>query len=501
MLVGAVALGALAAGAVAAVYSAGALQSADRLRAALIPESTGVAALLTGFVDEETGERGYVITSQRRFLEPYRLGQHQVGLLTSRLHAELAGDRRAEALLATIEKRGAAWLDLTARPEIADVASGHDAAAVAAERTGTGKARFDALRQSVALLSSLISSEEGRAVDGLHDREVATLWLSIGATAVALVLLTASWLLLRKWVIGPIAGLDDEVAIVAGGDLGHAVRPGGLAEMSSLGESVERMRRRLRDDSDELRHLRAALAEGSLVSEQLRSELAPVGAAVGLELAGRVLPADGTLAGDWYDAWPVSGGLLYLALVDVSGHGALSGILALRIKTLLQAALSSERAPGAALQFVASQLGDTGAGFATGIVVGIDTSSGRCSYASAGHPPGVVMHEDGTVSYLEPTGPLLGPYPGHWTTERIEVTPSDSLVLYTDGLTEARRRDGDGDFELAGLLEVLASAASRRVDPEAILEELIYTLHRVCQTPLHDDATVLVAQLRRLPSE
>lgn len=491
-----VGLGAVAVGAVAATYSARSLAAADRLSSTLIPEAHDANSLLTELVDQETGERGYIITGEKKFLQPYDQGSRDVAVLTGALRDDARSDPTEQRLLTAVESRYAAWLDKTARPEITEVASGHTATAVAAERTGAGKARFDAIRSSVNALMAQIASAQRAAATQMHDRALATLWLSIATTVVAVALLAVSWFFLRRWVTVPIARLDGEVAVVASGDLGHAVRPGGLAEMASLGTSVERMRRRLLEDSDELRHLRQALTQGSLLQEQLRSELEPASTALDLRVSGRVLPADGVLAGDWYDAWQVGSGLVYLALVDVSGHGASSGIFALRMKTLLGVALSSERSPGAALEFVSEQLGDTGERFATAVLVAIDTATGRCSYANAGHPPGIVLHQDSSVTYLEPTGPLLGPFRASWTTRDLTLRPSDTLVLYTDGLIEARRLDGT-EMEVGGLLESLPSAVSPQTDPDEVVESLIEIVRSTCLMPLFDDATIFVAQLRR----
>lgn len=74
-------------------------------------------------------------------------------------------------------------------------------------------------------------------------------------------------------------------------------------------------------------------------------------------------------------------------MVDISGHGPVAGLFALKIKQLLAPALRLGMSPGDALRWVADQLGDTGDQFATCLVVEISPSSGHCRYANAGHPP------------------------------------------------------------------------------------------------------------------
>lgn len=492
----AVGLAVVAFGAATVGFGVQSLRSADVVSHYLIPVERDTNLLLTAYVNQETGLRGYVITGQKSFLQPFYDGERTSVHLTFVLRRKLVAVSDRSQLAATTRAHNR-WLETTALPEIADVARGDTAAAVAAERTGVGKRRFDRLRSDVSHLSATVAHLETTSVTGLRRRASSTVWLAIIEGAAALLLLGATWLVLRRWVTAPIAALEGDVRAVADGDLDHRIEVVGLAEMESLAKSVESMRERLRADTDELLHLRAALVSSVSLQEQLSQELLAVGSSPEVALAGRTLPAGGMLAGDWYDAWSLAEGCLALALVDVSGHGALTGIFALQVKTLLKAIASGELAPGEALGQLAEHLGETDERFVTGILLYIDTASGECSYANAGHPAGLVLRH-GEDHVLAATGPLLGPFPASWRTETFRLETEALLVLYTDGVVEARHEDGR-EFGVDGLVEAISDGAGTG-EPTAAVAAVIERVEETCLTPLDDDATIVACKLQRASS-
>lgn len=493
LLIGLISLGVVGFGVVTVVSGMQALGAANRLTESLLPIERSTNLLLTAFVDEETGERGYVITGQRRFLQPFFAGEAEADSLTRTLRRKLRDDPAELRELALVEARHSSWLNETAYPEISEVSRGDASAAVAAERTGAGKAHFDAVRASIGALYRSVAGEEARSVVNLHERATITLWVAVAEGVVGLVLLAGSWLLLRRWVTDPIASLGRQVDLVAQGQLDREIEIGGLAEMSELGGNVELMRERLRSDSEELRHLRRALTASESLQQQLSRELAAVGASAALAVEGRILPAGGLLAGDWYDAWAIGENGIAVAVVDVSGHGATTGIFALRVKTLLTAGGSESLPPGEVLGLLARQLGDTEDRFVTGLLIHIDSESGRCSYANAGHPSGAVLGRDGVRLLLEPTGPLLGPMPGHWATRHFQLRPDETVLVCTDGVLEAHRHDGS-EFGLDGVLQAVRLGRSGG-EPREIVASVVQAVTRSCVVPLDDDATVFACRL------
>ena len=186
-------------------------------------------------------------------------------------------------------------------------------------------------------------------------------------------------------------------------------------------------------------------------------------------MATRFEPAEGILAGDWYDVLRLGPTRIGMAIVDVAGHGAATGVFALRTKQLVLAGLRSGLPPGRVWQWVYRQLGDTGDLFLTGAVAIIETDSGKLSYASAGHPELLLARPGGgrgSVEMLEATGPLLGPFNGTWETVEATMRSSDVLVACTDGLTEARD-EAQEEWGIEGLATVVRQTAGDGPDAVA----------------------------------
>jgi len=368
------------------------------------------------------------------------------------------------------------------------------AAALAAEDTGTGKVDFNRMRQAVGQLQNSVL-RQFQQLDNTVDSSIeSTFVLVVVRAGIVLLLVVLTLFLLRRWVNDPIERLARDVRTVADGDLDRPIDPAGPPELASLGTDIEAMRRRLRDEADELRQVREALAERSPLQLLLREELEASSEGLGTAVAGRLLPAEGVLAGDWYDTWDRSGSGVAAVLVDISGHGPAAGLFALKIKHLLTPAVRSGNAPGAAFDYVAEECGETGEQFATGIVVEIDETGRRCRYANAGHPPGLLFRGD-SVTELSTTGPLLCALPGSWRTASVEVRPGDVIVLSTDGVTEARRPDGS-EFGLDGLIEAVRGHRGNG-DADSLAEALVSALRESCTLPLKDDATIVVVHVGR----
>ncbi|MGI8758074.1 MAG: PP2C family protein-serine/threonine phosphatase, partial [Acidimicrobiales bacterium] len=357
--------------------------------------------------------------------------------------------------------------------------------------SGQGRSQFDQVRDGVDQLRAL-ELEERDLTRQRADR--ARRWVSevmlinivsLGGLTIAMVVL------LRRWVTGPLASISEAVREVAGGSLRRSIPTPGPPELAGLGADVDAMRRRILAEVDTAARAQEALAQEGLVALTLRSQLAPDHPPLpcGLAMADRFQPAEGVLAGDWYDVVTSPNGRLGLMVVDVAGHGAEAGIFALRAKQLLVAAVRQDMGPGEALNWVAEQFGDTGEMFLTCLALDLDPVSGHARYANAGHPAGLVRRGDRRLDALGPTGPLLGPLPGRWATRELTLAIGDLLVAYTDGITEARNPAGE-QFGLRRLSEVVVAQPGTDVDDmaAACVEAVVdFTERRMA-----DDLTVVV---------
>ncbi|MGD9796768.1 MAG: SpoIIE family protein phosphatase [Acidimicrobiia bacterium] len=215
----------------------------------------------------------------------------------------------------------------------------------------------------------------------------------------------------------------------------------------------------------------------------------------GLDISACYLAAttDLTIGGDWYDAFELRDGRIAIAVGDVSGHGLPAAAVMGRIRNSLRAYVLDDQGPAVTLAKLDAVVDLDGQGlFATAVVGIYDPATGELVFASAGHPPLLVVSGDGTARYVEghigaPVG-VRGPQ-GH-LDGRVTIEPGDLLIAFTDGLVE--RRDEHLDVGLARL-------ATTAVDPELDLvaagcEALVH--HVMDGAAREDDICVLMLHRR-----
>ncbi|BBL79996.1 hypothetical protein RxyAA322_18500 [Rubrobacter xylanophilus] len=247
---------------------------------------------------------------------------------------------------------------------------------------------------------------------------------------------------------------------------------------------LERQNRALRRQLDEKRRqLEAELSRAARV----QAELLPVGAPelAGFELEARCIPAR-EIGGDFYGWLRPDPRTLTLTLGDVMGKGMPAALLMATARAVLRA-LSRQNPPERALNLAARALEDDllrSGSFVTLFHAQLDLPSGTLSYVDAGHGHAFVRRADGSTGRLPGGGVPLGTVPGYAYREgTLRLGRGDTLVVYSDGLAEAR----PGSLLAAGeLSESLAGASGAR--------EMLERLVRIADTgqPLSDDLTVLV---------
>jgi len=206
-------------------------------------------------------------------------------------------------------------------------------------------------------------------------------------------------------------------------------------------------------------------------------------------VAAQVEAAEGVVAGDCYDVVRISASQLGLVVVDISGHGAVPGILALRCRELLRAALRNNFDPGACVQWAREQLDDLGDEiFLSAFVAVADLATGGVRYANAGHPPALLCSAD-EAQELMPTGPIVGPVDGSWTTAHEMLGRGDTLAIYTDGLIEVRNAQRE-QFGLDRLVTIVCSASCD--EAEAIVKRSLDEVTGFAPGRLRDDATIVL---------
>jgi serine phosphatase RsbU (regulator of sigma subunit) len=201
------------------------------------------------------------------------------------------------------------------------------------------------------------------------------------------------------------------------------------------------------------------------------------------------------VGGDVYDYLQTGDRRLAIVLGDVTGHGIDAAADMAMAKFVFRSLARLYPEPAAFLTAANDVVvEEIGAGkFITMQYLTVDAEIGEVAVASGGHPPPRLLHEDGEVESLEAPGLVLGIEPGQPYEElRRPFMPGDGVVLYTDGVVEARR-DGElyGEARLDKLL-----AQNRGLTAQALAEAALEACHRWVGGDLRDDCAIVV--VRRL---
>ncbi|MGF1632217.1 MAG: PP2C family protein-serine/threonine phosphatase [Phycisphaerae bacterium] len=201
------------------------------------------------------------------------------------------------------------------------------------------------------------------------------------------------------------------------------------------------------------------------------------------------------------DAVPTS-----VVLLDITGHGVPAALMVNRLIGELERIYGADPAarPGRVLtqlnDFTHFSLARQGM-YVTGLVLQVDAAGRTLRYASAGHPPGLLLVEEG-VEHLAATTMLLGAahgemFEGH--DVKLSLPPGARLLVYTDGAFEARDRSG----RMLGLAEMIdmARQTSSQAPPEQLPEKLMRQLAAFRGKPPDDDTLLACIWLTPVPAD
>jgi PAS domain S-box-containing protein len=214
----------------------------------------------------------------------------------------------------------------------------------------------------------------------------------------------------------------------------------------------------------------------------------------GIQVAARYLPGGGNVGGDWYDALPLEGGRVAVAMGDVVGHGIGAAALMGQLRHAMRAYALEGHSPAGVLDRLDRVVRSLDGGqMATLLYLVMEEDHGTVTFASAGHVPPLVISPEGEAEYMATApNPPLGVFesPQH-TEKRTQLAPGSTIVLYTDGLVEERGVSIDQG------LEALRLAASQdSCHPDELCERLVASMLAI--HPANDDIAVLA--LRALPA-
>ena len=210
------------------------------------------------------------------------------------------------------------------------------------------------------------------------------------------------------------------------------------------------------------------------------------------EVFGNMEPAR-SVGGDFFDVMQLDNGQIGLAIADVSDKGVPAALFMMSTRTLLKGSAIGSSNPSEVLREVNDLLNEDNdtAMFVTTLYATYDPASGELSYANGGHNSPLIVHADGTSDLLPLTGGIaLGVVPDlEYAQKTVTLLPGDTLVLYTDGVTEAMNVDGE-EFGTERLQEVFVGPNSKN-GQEASQAVFQAVSSFAGDTPQSDDITCL----------
>ena len=217
-------------------------------------------------------------------------------------------------------------------------------------------------------------------------------------------------------------------------------------------------------------------------------------------VAGALEPAY-EVAGDSID-YAVDAGVTRFAVFDSMGHGLHSATLSALAVAAYRNARRSARSLTMTADAIDIAITDVFGGemFATAVVAELDTDSGVLSWINAGHPEPLLLRDHHIVKPLRippglPFGLDLTPQPEPYQIGTVRLQPGDQVLLYTDGVIEARSPTGEF-FGLDRLIDLITRHDAAGLSPAETMRRVVRSLLQHQQSQLSDDASLLLVDYR-----
>jgi sigma-B regulation protein RsbU (phosphoserine phosphatase) len=325
---------------------------------------------------------------------------------------------------------------------------------------------------------------------------------SLGLLGAGLVVILGIVLFMSVRITRPIAKLAAAAERLGHGDLDIGVcGVSGSDEVARLAQTFNTMvvelktnvEGRIREEAAR-REVDAELRAAREIQASLLPGMLPPHQERGFALHAVNSPAK-LVAGDFYDFFFIDDRRLALVMADVSGKGIPAAIYMAVTRTKLRDFAAPDKTPAQVITELNRSLAaeNDRCMFVTLVLGYYDVSTGDLVYVNAGHNPPCLVRKTGRLDVLDPTGPLVAPYPdATFHDAQCRLDPDDLLVLFTDGVTEAGPAGGElfGEERLEALLR--SSSSSPVAD---VCQRIIRAASDFTCGDLPDDATVLV--LRR----
>ncbi|HYR91992.1 MAG TPA: SpoIIE family protein phosphatase [Terriglobia bacterium] len=276
----------------------------------------------------------------------------------------------------------------------------------------------------------------------------------------------------------------------------HAISAFELHAIDYLLKPVNRTR--LRDAVEVVRQSVADMAARHQIemAQQVQSRMFPrtPPRVKGLDYSG-ICEAAQEVSGDYYDFIPIAAGKLAITIADISGKGVSAGLLMASLQGRLQ---TYSPVYGMAVGQLAGHLNrlmhasTQESRFITMFYAVYDETDRSLTYVNAGHNP-PLLARSGAFERLEVGGTVLGPLPeAAYQQDTIQLLPSDTLILFTDGITEATNSTGE-EFGEARLRSSILGGM--KLPAQELRDWILKDADAFAGKFLNDDRTIVVAKV------
>src|SRR6266852_989204 len=229
---------------------------------------------------------------------------------------------------------------------------------------------------------------------------------------------------------------------------------------------------------------------------QVQRLFLPLGKPViaGLEMAGMIQPARG-VSGDYYDYIPIDAHTIQIIIADVAGKGVPAALLMSATAAALRLEANHDRSMLEQVERLNTGIHSVSDAerYVTLLVAEIDVHNRTLQYVNCGHNPALLFRaKTGALSLMNSSCPPLGLSPEEICDLASEdLMADDVLVFYTDGVTEAENRLGEG-FRLERLSATVRSGSS--LSAEDLMTNIYNAAADFCGDNFNDDVTILVVK-------
>lgn len=395
------------------------------------------ANLLRLQLDEETGIRGFSITGNTMFLDPFHSAREAFPQQAASLQADLQAfrDPRAGQALADLVVAHAHWEAFVAEHALRSgrVNGGGKSSYLSVQYTG--KVLVDRMRDDFHDIDAVL--KKNRALIGIGSRH------SIDTIGAFVILSLTAFLLVGGFLV---------------------------REQFFLSRRLESTRLRGREMQSELK-TKQHIAE--LLQEALSQR--PLPALPSVRFSATYVPASeqSKVGGDWYDAIELSENRVLFVIGDVAGHGIEAAVGMSRARQAFIGSALKNPDPASVLASVNAELNAQGSPMVTAVCGVADSDRYEFIYATAGHPPPLLVEPGQKPRLLECGGLPLGVLPhAEYRTRVVQTLPGAMVVLYTDGAVEHSHDVLSGEALLIESAEQCRNQTD--VDPATALHRAIF---------------------------